>query len=86
MLDLGIELSSKIETKQIGEKTVYFVDSNYLIACFDEEVNEETITEIAKMHPVYFVMRDASAANDNVIDNFGQIFSYYSPETICKIL
>ena len=86
MLDLGIELSSKIETKQIGEKTVYFVDSNYLIACFDEEVNEETITEIAKMHPVYFVMRDASAANDNVIDNFGQIFSYYSPETTCKIL
>ena len=86
MLDLGIELSSKIETKQIGGKSVYFVDSNYLIACFDEDVNEDTITEIAKMHPVYFVMRDASAAKDNVIDNFGQIFSYYSPETICKIL
>ena len=86
MLDLGIELSSKIETKQIGGKSVYFVDSNYLIACFDEDVNEDTITEIAKMHPVYFVMRDASAANDNVIDNFGQIFSYYSPETTCKIL
>ena len=86
MLDLGIELSSKIETKQIGGKSVYFVDSNYLIACFDEDVNEDTITEIAKMHPVYFVMRDASAAKDNVIDNFGQIFSYYSQETICKIL
>ena len=86
MLDLGIELSSKIETKQIGGKSVYFVDSNYLIACFDEDVNEDTITEIAKMHPVYFVMRDASAAKDNVIDNFGQIFSYYSPETTCKIL
>ncbi len=32
------------------------------------------------------IMRDASAANDNVFDNFGQIFKHYSPETIRKIL
>jgi adenine-specific DNA-methyltransferase len=49
-------------------------------------VNEETITEIAKSEPVYFVMRDASAANDNVLDNFDQLFRHYSPDTIRKIL
>lgn len=86
MLDLGIELSAKIETKQMAGKTVHFVDDNYLIACFDREVNETTITEIAKLYPVYFVMRDASAANDNVIDNFEQIFKHYSPETSCRII
>lgn len=86
MLDLGIELSAKIETRQIAEKNVHFVDGNYLIACFDKEVNETTITEIAKLKPVYFVMRDASAANDNVIDNFEQIFRHYSPDTNCRIL
>ena len=86
MLDLGIELSAKIETRQIAGKTVYFVDGNYLAACFDQNVNETTITEIAKLHPVYFVMRDASAANDNVIDNFEQIFRHYSPDTTCKII
>ena len=86
MLDLGIELSAKIETKQIAGKTVHFVDDNYLVACFDRDVNETTITEIAKLHPVYFVMRDASAANDNVIDNFEQIFRHYSPDTNCRIL
>ena len=86
MLDLGIELSAKIETRQIADKTVYLVDENYLIACFDRDVTEVTITEIAKLHPVYFVMRDASAANDNVIDNFEQLFEAYSKDTVRKIL
>lgn len=86
MLDLGIELSAKIESKQIAGKNIHLVDDNYLVACFDRDVNETTITEIAKLQPVYFVMRDASAANDNVIDNFEQIFRHYSPDTICKII
>ena len=86
MLDLGIELSAKIETKQIAGKTVHFVDDTYLVACFDKDVNESTITEIAKMQPIYFVMRDASASNDNVIDNFEQIFRHYSPDTNCRII
>ena len=86
MLDLGIELSAKIESKQIAGKEVHFVDDNYLVVCFDRDVNESTITEIAKLQPIYFVMRDASAANDNVIDNFEQIFKHYSPETVCRII
>lgn len=86
MLDLGIELSAKIEKQEIAGKEVFLVDENYLIACFDKDVNETTITEIAKMHPVYFVMRDASAASDNVIDNFDQLFEAYSKDTVRKIL
>ena len=86
MLDLGIELSAKIESKQIAGKNVHFVDDNYLVACFDRDVNDSTITEIAKLQPIYFVMRDASAANDNVIDNFEQIFKHYSPDTNCRII
>ena len=86
MLDLGIELSAKIETKQIAGKQVHIVDEGYLVACFDRDVNESAITEIAKQQPVYFVMRDASAANDNVIDNFEQIFRHYSPDTSCRII
>ncbi len=86
MLDLGIELSAKIEKTEIAGKEVWCVDGGYLMACFDREVNEATITEIAKQKPVYFVMRDASAANDNVLDNFDQLFANYSPDTTCKIL
>ena len=86
MLDLGIELSAKIESRQIAGKTVYLVEDYYLVACFDRDVTEATITEIAKLHPVYFVMRDASAANDSVIDNFEQLFEAYSKDTVRKIL
>lgn len=86
MLDLGIELSAKIEIRQVAGKTVYLVDDNYLVACFDRDVTEAAITEIAKLHPIYFVMRDASAANDNVIDNFEQLFEAYSKDTVRKIL
>lgn len=86
MLDLGIELSAKIEKTEIAGKEVWCVDGGYLMACFDRDVNEATITEIAKQKPVYFMMRDASAANDNVLDNFDQLFANYSPDTTCKIL
>ena len=86
MLDLGIELSAKIEVKSIAGKTVHVVDESYLVACFDSDVNESAIKEIAKLQPVYFVMRDASATNNNVIDNFEQIFKHYSPDTNCRIL
>ena len=86
LLDHGIELSAKIETRQIAGKTVHLVDDNYLVACFDRDVTEAAIKEIAQLHPVYFVMRDASAANDNVIDNFEQIFKAYSEDTVRKIL
>ena len=86
MLDLGILLSSKIEETTISGKKVFKVDGNYLIACFDKNVTEDVITEIAKQKPYYFVMRDSSMANDSVATNFDQIFASYSPGTIRKVL
>ena len=86
MLDLGILLSSKIEETVIDGKKVFSVADGFLIACFDENVTDETITAIAKQKPYYFVMRDSSMASDSVATNFDQIFSTYSPETVRKVL
>ena len=86
MLDLGVLLSSKIEEITIDGKKVFNVEDNYLIACFDSNVTEETITAIAKQKPYYFVMRDSSMANDSVATNFDQIFATYSPDTVRKVL
>ena len=86
MLDLGVLLSSKIEETTIAGKRVFNVEDNYLIACFDDNVTEEAITEIAKQKPYYFVMRDSSMANDSVATNFEQIFAAYSPDTVRKVL
>ncbi len=86
MLDLGIELSSKIEETVIADKKVFDVADGFLIACFDADVNDETIKAIAQKQPYYFVMRDSSLANDSVAANFEQIFTAYSPDTVRKVL
>ena len=86
MLDLGVLLSSKIEESTIGGKKVFNVAEGFLYACFDDNVTEDVITEIAKKQPYYFVMRDSSMANDSVATNFDQIFATYSPETVRKVL
>ncbi len=82
----NLPLSCKIETKEIDSKCVFVVEDGYLVACFDENINEEVITAIAKMKPYYFIMRDSSLATDNVADNFDQIFNAYSKDTIRRIL
>lgn len=86
MLDLGVLLSSKIEDSIIGGKKVFNVADGFLYACFDANVTEDVITEIAKKEPYYFVMRDSSMANDSVATNFDQIFATYSPSTVRKVL
>ncbi len=90
MLDLGVSLSSRITIRnaEFGMRNYSYFDvaDGFLIACFDKDVNEEVITEIAKKKPFYFVMRDASMADDSVATNFEQIFETYSPQTVRKVL
>ena len=86
MLDLGVVLSSKIETEVIHEKQVFNVNHGYLMACFDENIDEEVVAEIAKKKPVFYVMRDSSMEGDSVMVNFDQIFDRYSPDTKRKVI
>ena len=81
MLELGIPLSAKI--KQEG--SLWSVNDNYLIACFDR-VDTDLITEIAKKKPYYAVFRDSSFINDSAMVNFEQVFNTYSPGTIRRVL
>ena len=86
MLDLGVLLSSKIEEIDIKGKRVFSVSDGYLLACFDENVDEDVVTEIAQKKPYYAVFRDSSMADDSVAANFEQIFATYSPQTVRKVL
>ena len=70
----------------IAGKKVFSVAGGYLLACFDKDVTEETVTEIAKCRPFYAVFRDSSMATDSVATNFEQIFAAYSPKTVRKVL
>ena len=86
MLELGKPLSAKIEEKDIAGKHVFIVNGNDLIACFDNNVSEETVKAIAQLKPLYAVFRDSSLANDSTAANFDQIFATYSPATTRKVL
>lgn len=86
MLELGIELSAKIEEEEICGKTVFTVDDGYLMACFDSGVSDDVVETMAKRQPRYAVLADRSMANDSVAINFGEIFKTYSPNTQTRIL
>lgn len=86
MIDLGVMLSSKIQKQIIEENKVFNVVSGYLLACFDENISDFVVTEIAKKQPYYAVFRDSGMEKDDVLSNFEQIFNTYSPTTIRKVL
>lgn len=86
MLELGATLDSKIETSVVADKTIYNVADSFIVACFDKNVTDDVVTTIAKMQPLYAVLRDTSMATDSTATNFEQIFKTYSPNTTTKIL
>ena len=86
MLELGATLDSKIESATVDGKTIYNVAEGYLVACFYMDVTDEVVTAIAKMQPVYAVLRDTSMKNDATATNFEQIFKTYSPDTTTRII
>lgn len=86
MLDLGKDLSAKIEEKQVNGKTYFVVNGNDLIACFDEDIDNDVITEIAKQQPLYAVFKSTSFATDSASINNEQLFKTYSPATVIKVI
>lgn len=87
MLDWGVDLALPIEVKQIMGRTVFFVDGNTLIACFDKQaVDNDFITALTKYRPLRAIFRDDSFKDDAAKINAGQIFQQYSESTEVKTI
>ena len=86
LLDWGVDLALPIEQQKIAGKIVFFVDGNALAACFDPEINEDLVKELAKRKPLRAVFRDSSFDSDSTKINVAQIFKLLSPETEVKSL
>jgi adenine-specific DNA-methyltransferase len=86
LVDWGVDLSLPITTETVAGKTVFFVDGNALAACFDAEIVEDLVKELAKRKPLRAVFRDSSFASDSVKINIEQIFKMLSPSTEVKSL
>jgi adenine-specific DNA-methyltransferase len=84
LLDWGVDLSLPIRKETLQGKSVFFVDENALVACFDTGVNEDLVKELAGFEPLRVVFRDNGFVSDAVKINVEQIFKQMSPGTDVK--
>ncbi len=81
-----IPYTARIEKLNICGKTVYSVDDDALLACFDRDVPEDAIRIMAARQPLRAVLRDASFVGDDALANFEEIFKTLSPETETRVV
>lgn len=81
LVDWGVDLTLPIRRESLQGKTVFFVDDNALVACFDTGITEELVKELAKHEPLRVVFRDNGFVSDAVKINVEQIFRQLSPST-----
>jgi adenine-specific DNA-methyltransferase len=86
LLDWGVDLALPISQQVIAGKTVFFVDGNALVACFDTGIDEDFVKQLAGHKPLRVVFRDAGFASDSVKINVEQVFKLLSPATEIKTL
>lgn len=86
MLDWGVDLSLPIRAESIAGKTVYFVNDDDLVACFEEDIDEALIKALADYEPLRIVFRDDGFISDSVKINAEQIFKQLSPNSDIKVI
>lgn len=84
LVDWGVDLTLPIRRETVQDKTVFFVDDNALVACFDRGITEELVKELAGHEPLRVVFRDNGFVSDAVKINVEQIFRQLSPTTDVK--
>ena len=86
LLEWGLLLSMPYTSEQIEGCTVHTYNDGDLIACFDENIPDTVIKEIAKRQPLRAVFRDSSFADSPAKINVGEIFKMLAPDTRVKVL
>lgn len=86
ILDLGLELTLPIETKQILGNTVFIVQTNALVACFDNDIDFKIVDTISDLKPLKVVFKDASFKDDKDRINVEERFKRLSPETKVTVI
>lgn len=86
LVDWGVDLTLPIRRETIQGKTVFFVDDNALVACFDTGITEDLVKELAEHEPLRVVFRDNGFVSDAVKINVEQVFRQLSPATDVKTI
>ena len=80
LIEWGLPLSLPYKSEQIDGCTVHTYNDGDLIACFDANVPESVVKEIAKRKPLRAVFRDSGFASSPEKINVFEIFKLYMPE------
>jgi adenine-specific DNA-methyltransferase len=86
LLDWGLPLSMPYSSAQIDGCTVHTYNDGDLIACFEENIPESVVKEIARRQPLRAVFRDSSFANSPAKINVTEIFKLLAPDTRVKVI
>lgn len=86
LLEWGLPLSLPYSSEQVDGYTVHNYNDGDLIACFDENIPESVIKEIARKQPLRAVFRDSSFADSPSKINVGEIFKLIAPDTRVKVI
>lgn len=86
LLEWGLPLSLPYISEKIEGYTVHNYNDGDLIACFDENITDSVIKEIAKKQPLRAVFRDSGFANSPSKINVGEIFKLMAPDTTVKVI
>ena len=86
LLEWGLPLSMPYTSEQIEGCTVHTYNDGDLIACFDENISDTVIKEIAKRQPLRAVFRDSSFKDSPSKINVGEIFKMLAPDTRVKVI
>ena len=80
LIDWGLPLSMPYKSEQLGGCTVHTYNDGDLIACFDTNIPESVVKEIAQRRPLRAVFRDSGFASSPEKINVFEIFKLYMPE------
>ena len=80
LIDWGLPLSLPYKSEQIDGCTVHTYNDGDLIACFDANIPESVVKEIAQRRPLRAVFRDSGFASSPEKINVFEIFKLYMPE------
>ena len=86
LLEWGLPLSMPYTSEQIEGCTVHTYNDGDLIACFDENIPDAVVKEIAKRQPLRAVFRDSSFNGSPAKINVGEIFKMLAPDTRVKVI
>lgn len=86
ILEWGLQLSLPYSSVEVDGCTIHNYNNGDLIACFDENISETVIKEIANKQPLRVVFRDSSFKDSPSKINVSEIFKLLSPETSIKVI